>query len=347
MVSAMKVALTGVPGWLGSRFVEIILDGYGDARAPELPEVEALSILVEPSREAPVRLPGNARVVRGDVRDGAAVAELVAGADVVFHGAAIIHPPWRHVGLLDEVNVGGTENVIEAAVAAGVKRLVYVSSNSAAGANTRLGRPFREDDRTTPYLAYGASKAASEARVLAASRAGRMEGAILRPCWYYGPWQADRQTRFFRMIAKGNPVLFGSGRNLRSLTYVDHLTAAMFAAAETPAADGQMYWIADERPYETVEIYNAIADALGVPHPRPRKLPGLVSRVCGVADRIIQRAGLYWTEVHVAGEMCDDIACSVDKARQELGYSPWVTLAEGMERSVNWCRERGMQLAAR
>jgi nucleoside-diphosphate-sugar epimerase len=338
-----KLCVTGVPGWLGSRLVEIIADGgYGDPRAPALPAVEHLSLLIEPGLDAPAHLPAGVRVVKGDVRDPRAVAEAVAGCDAVFHLAAIIHPGWRGLEEVRTVNAGGTENVVAQAIAAGVKRLVYVSSNSVAGTSTALGRPFRETDPPRPYLVYGETKAAGERAVLQAAAAGQLEGVILRACWYYGPHQADRQTRFFRMVAKGNPVMFGAGHNLRSLTYVDHLVAAVFAAATTPEADGRTYWIADTRPYETVEIYNAIADALGVPHPQPRKLPALVSKACALADHVMQRAGIYFKEVHVAGEMAEDIACSVDRARAELGYEPWVTLQEGMQRSVAWCRSQGL-----
>ena len=60
---------------------------------------------------------------------------------------------------------------------------------------------------------------------------------------------------------------------------------------------------------------------------------------------MLQRAGIYWKEVHVAGEMAEDIACSIDRAMDELGYRPWVDLAEGMSRSVAWCYEQGQDLS--
>ena len=60
-----------------------------------------------------------------------------------------------------------------------------------------------------------------------------------------------------------------------------------------------------------------------------------------VADRVIQWAGFYQMDIHVAGEMCDDIACSIDKAKMELGYSPTVDLEEGMRRSIEWCASAG------
>ena len=338
----MKLCVTGAPGWLGSRLVEILEQGYGDERAPDLPPIDALTLLVEPGNDPPSVRPADTRIVEGDIRDPAQVREAVEGADVVLHLAAIIHPTWTGIGDLMDINVGGTRNVVEASVEAGVRRVVLMSSNSAAGASTHLGRPFKAGDEDAPYMAYGRSKAQAEALLNDAVAAERIEGVILRGCWYYGPHQAARQTRFFGMIAGGSPVMFGPGHNLRSLTYVDHLTSALLSAATLENVNGETYWIADREPYPTIDIYNAIADALGCDRPFPRKLPTLVSWCCAVADRVLQAVGLYWTEVHVAGELADDIACTVDKAEAELGYRPWVTLDEGMSRSVAWCRDQGL-----
>ncbi len=337
----MKLCVTGAPGWLGSRLAEVLADGFGDPDAPSLPAIESLTLLVQPGLDPPAARPAHTRVVYGDIRDARAVDKAVEGADVVLHLAAIIHPTWRGIDELTDINTGGTRTLLEAAIQAGAKRFVLMSSNSVAGTSTDLGRPFREDDGVAPYMAYGRSKAAAEDLVNRAVAAGRIEGVCLRGCWYYGPHQAGRQSRFFSMIAKGNPVMFGHGENLRSLTYVDHLAHALLRAAAVAEANGRTYWIADTQPYRTIDIYNAIADALGVPRPSPRKLPALVSRVCAVADAVLQRAGVYWTEVHVAGEMAEDIACSVERARDELGYEPWVSLDEGMRRSVAWARAQG------
>ena len=338
----MKVCVTGAPGWLGSRLVQVIAEGFGDPAAPALPSVAALTLLIEPGRTVPQARPPGTRVVDGDIRDYDAVRRAVEGADVVLHLAAIIHPTWRGIGDLRSVNVEGTRNVLAAAEDAGVGRVVYMSSNSAAGLSTRLGRPFHEGDADAPYMAYGRSKADAEALVARSVAEGRVEGVSLRACWYYGPHQAARQTRFFHMVKAGNPVMFGDGTNLRSLTYVDHLVHGLLQAATVPDANGRMYWIADPEPYSTIAIYRSIAAALGVDPPRPRKLPGIVSTLCSFADLVFQAAGVYWTEVHVAGEMADDIACSVDLAREELGYTPWIDLDEGMRRSVAWCRAQGL-----
>lgn len=144
------------------------------------------------------------------------------------------------------------------------------------------------------------------------------------------------------MIEKGNPIVFGDGLNFRSMSYVDNTSQAMLLAATRKEAAGQTYWIADSRPYTTLEIYSTVAELLEVKNFKPRFLPGFSSEVFLRADKILQAAGKYQTEIHVAGEMNKDIACSIEKARKELGYNPRVELREGMKRSIEWCRRVGL-----
>jgi nucleoside-diphosphate-sugar epimerase len=145
------------------------------------------------------------------------------------------------------------------------------------------------------------------------------------------------------MIKSGRPIIFGDGENLRSMSYIDNVIQAMLLAERTPHAAGNVYWVADERPYKTIEIYETIARILGV-RIRPKYLPGAISVMCEAADSVLQSAGFYSPEIHVAGEMNVDIACSIEKAKKELGYAPAVDLAEGMRRSVEWCRKQGIDI---
>jgi nucleoside-diphosphate-sugar epimerase len=160
---------------------------------------------------------------------------------------------------------------------------------------------------------------------------------IVRPPMLYGPGQPERQTRLMRIVRGGRPPVFGDGRNRRSIAYVDNVVAALLLAAEHPAAVGRTYWIADERPYTTLEILHAIADALDVKL-RPLHLPLAIARACELADRALVRVGRYWMAAHVVGESPHDSACSIQRAQSELGYRPAVAVAEGMRRAVQWCR---------
>jgi nucleoside-diphosphate-sugar epimerase len=201
-----------------------------------------------------------------------------------------------------------------------------------------------EINKPRPYLNYGLSKLKAELIIKKYQLSKKLETVILRPCWFYGPHQPERQTRFFRMIKKGDPLMFGDGENLRSMSYIDNTCQAMLLAAENEKANGQTYWIADAITYSTNEIYTTIAELLGVEKFKPRRLPNIVSELFLLTDKLLQGLGAYVKEIHVAGEMNKDIACSIEKAKKELGYDPKIELREGMKRSIEWCRHNNIKI---
>lgn len=211
------------------------------------------------------------------------------------------------------------------------------------GTNKERNRLMKESDPFNPYLNYGKSKMLAEKIVNEAHKSSGLDTTIIRPCWFYGPGQPPRQTTFFKMIKKGNPLMFGNGKNLRSMSYVDNIVDAMLLAVKSKKSTGQTYWIADEKPYTTIEIYQAIADLFDVKL-KPRYLPNVVPETMKLGDEVLQAMGLYIKEVHVAGEMNKNIACSIEKAKKELGYKPRYSLKEGMKRSIDWCRAQGMDI---
>lgn len=333
MNPSITTLVTGAPGWLGTRFLEVLAIPDDPLNKYSGHKQRRVKALVLPGMNTSM-LPQNVELIPGNVLDKASLDTAMQGVDTVFHLVGIIHP--KKIQQLFDINTTGTLNVMEAAAKAGVKRVVMISSNSAAG----LGRAMKESDTPHPYMAYGRSKLQAEEHVLQFVREGKLEAVILRPCWFYGPGngQPERQLRFFRMIQKGDPIMFGSGHNLRSMSYLDNTIQGMLLAEKTPEANGQIYWIADEKPYETIEIYKTIAGIFGT-NLKPRKIPGLASGICRIVDHVQQAVGIYITEFHVAGEMDRDIACDISKAKKELGYQPEVGLEEGMRRSIDWARK--------
>jgi len=339
MVSSL---ITGAPGWIGSRLVQAL---QADPASPRLrclvlPEVPAAALPAGDGVE----------VVRGDLRDPAATQAFCRGAEgaTLFHCAGLIHPA-RFTRDLDAVNVAGTRHLLTAAEAAGVRRAVVLSSNSPLGVNPSREHRFDEQSPYHPSMTYGRSKMLMEQATHEVQARGRLETVILRPMWFYGPGQPERQTTFFRMIRRGGAPIIGDGGNLRSLTYVDSLCQALRLAGRQPAANGQTYWIADERPYSMNEIIGTVERlmetefGLTVAHRRLR-LPVLASAVAGWCDAGLQSLGLYHQKIHVLSEMDKTIACSIDKARRELGYAPEVELEEGLRRSLAWCVAQGIAL---
>jgi len=332
------IFLTGANGWLGLNVAQALADG--SAPGWGLP-VDGIRGLVLPGTDAGAlqsSCPG-AEVVGGDVRTGAGLAEFFAGGrgGVLIHTAGIIHP--GRVRDFFDVNRDGTRRLLEAAVAAGVRRAVIVSSNSPCGCNPHPDHLFDELSPYHPYMNYGRSKMEMELLALDYHRRGLLEVVLVRAPWFYGPHQPPRQVLFFEMVRDGKAPVVGSGENLRSMAYTENLTQGLILAASVPKAAGEIYWIADERPYSMNEIIDTIERLLEeefgqtCAHKRMR-LPGVASEVALLIDATLQRAGLYHQKIHVLSEMNKSIACRIDKAKRDLGYAPTVALEQGMRRSL-------------
>ncbi len=345
------VLVTGATGWLGSRLVESLANGLPDYEALRTPPKKLrIRCLVLPGEQAaPIQCVSDGiEIVHGDLRqapDCARFCEAARGA-VLFHTAGMIHP--RRVREFYEINRVGTANLLDAAIGAGVRRAVVVSSNSPCGCNPHPDHLFDELSPYHPYQHYGRSKMLMELAVQERQRRGQIEAVLVRAPWFYGPNQPPRQTLFFRMIREGKAPIVGSGQNLRSMAYVDNLCQGLLLAALTEAANGQIHWIADRRPYPMNEVVDTVERLLEqefgqkCAHKRLR-LPGIASEFAFVADALLQGLGFYNQKIHVLSEMNKTIACSIAKAERELGYRPAVELEEGMRRSLRWCVEHGFK----
>lgn len=346
------ILITGASGWLGKNLTRAVAErSLNLDLLRELSPSARVRCLILPHEDpSGLRVLGSQiEVSRGDIRNPADCAAFCEGArdSVLFHTAGLIHP--RRVPDLYAVNVGGTEKLLSAAVAAGVRRAVVVSSNSPVGFNPHPQHRFDESSPYHPYMNYGRSKMQMELQVRKLGAAGKIETVIVRPPWFYGPNQPPRQVLFFSMIRAGKVPIVGSGNNLRSMVYTDNLCAGLVLAAFVEKARGEIYWIADRRPYSMNEIVDTVERLLEqefkltVAHKRVR-LPDFASEVAMLADATLQGLGLYNQKLHVLSEMNKTIACSITKAEKELGYQPEITLEEGMRRSLAWCIEKGIRI---
>jgi len=347
-----QILITGALGWLGSRLVETLVSGLPEHAALCQPRTDLrLRCLALPGQDTSAlrRVSERIEIIEGDLQNAADCDRLCREAKgaLLFHTAGIIHP--RRVADFYRVNVNGTSHLLEAAVRAGVRRAVVVSSNSPCGCNPHPDHQFDESSPYRPYMNYGRSKMRMELAVRERQERGDLETVILRPPWFYGPNQPPRQTLFFRMIRDGKAPIVGSGGNLRSMGYVDNLCQGLMLGAMCAQANGQTYWIADRRPYSMNEIMDTVERLLEKEfgHPcrhRRLRLPRLASSVALMMDTALQGLGLYHQKIHVLSEMDKTIACSVAKAEKELGYDPAIELEEGMRRSLAWCVRQGIQI---
>ncbi len=329
----MKALVTGASGFIGRRLVlELARRGHRTA------------CLVRPtSNTAPLRdLP--VEFVIGDLGDTASLARAVKGRDHVFHLAGIIQAVDGPA--FETANAAGTRNLVDACqAAAGVKRLVFVSSIAAAGPSPDR-KVLTEDDEPRPVSAYGRSKLAAERVVLEAKT--RMPVTIVRPPNVIGPGSKEIEVAIGLLRKRLLPAL-GDGRPRTSLVDVDDLVEALLLAAEDPRSAGQTYFVTDGRTYAWPEIMAAVAEELGAKRfmvKVPFAVQLLAARLAETAARLGRRPPLLTREIVRAAR---DYFWIYDgsKIERELGFHPRYGLRESVRRAVEESRLGRQGLAGR
>jgi len=262
--------------------------------------------------------------VEGDLADPAVCAKVCAGVEVVFHEAALASVP-RSVAdpVATNVNcVDATLNVLVAARAAGVRRVVYAGSSSAYGDTPTL--PKREDMLPNPISPYAVAKLAGEQYMRAFARVYGIETVVLRYFNVFGPHQ-DPTSPYSgvlalfcrRMLAGEQPTIYGDGEHSRDFTYIDNVVHANLLAAAAPAekVSGQMMNTATGSRITLNDTFRIL-----------RELTGYSGEPAYAAPR--------------AGDIHDSLA-DIGLAGKLLGYKPIVDFREGLRRTVEWYRNGG------
>lgn len=285
--------------------------------------------------------------VLGDVRDAAAVDAAVAGCDAVLHLAA-------KVGVVGErheyeaINVAGTRNVVEAVRRHGVERLVHVSSPSVAHAGEPLvgaGADPAIVDHGTAW--YASTKAVAEGIALAAATPSC--GVVaLRPHLVWGPGDTQLVGRIVERARAGRLALVGGGRALVDTTYIDNavsaLVAGLDAVAPGAACSGRPYVIANYEPRPIREILAGICAAAGVAF-APRDVPLSVAKGLGSAiERVWPRLGRD-DEPPLTRFLAEQLGTAhwfdPRPVREDLGWTPEVTIDEGLAALGRWFAKAG------
>jgi nucleoside-diphosphate-sugar epimerase len=325
----MRILITGGTGFTGTALVRRLLDA-GHA-VVTLDYKEGLQSGALRSR--------GAQLVTGSVTDPGVVDRCMKGVEFVFHLAAAFRELNVPNSFYDEVNVGGTRIVLEAARRHGVRKFVYCST---CGVHGNVDRPpANEDAPIKPADYYQRTKYEAEAIVL--DRRGQgMETLIIRPAAIYGPGDPERFFMIFKRVAEGTFPMFGSGRTLYHPLYIDNLVDAFLLCLRPGAGQGRAYLIADQDYYSLEEIVQAVARALGVTVRIPHypvlpvvALGHLVEKICrplGVTPPIFPRRVDWYRQ---------NRAFDISRARTELGFAPRISLDEGLRRTGAWYREMG------
>ena len=321
------VLVTGAAGFIGSHLARRLVDGGA-----------AVRVL---SRDGLTRI-SDATVVVGDVTLPESLASAAVGCEVIFHCAALAGGTLSDAR---EVNVVGTRNVLEAAVQAGVRRVVHLSSVAIHGSQL----PARVDE-SQPLVSNGAAYSLSKAEGEAVARdyhaGGLLQVVVVRPTCVYGPGSPTWVLAPFTRVRDEGILLVDGGRGLINLVYVDDLVDLLLASAWHPRAAGNVF-VANGQAITWAQYLGAFALMLGKP------LPAIVSlRRAEVLEaaylwryRFTRRPGRI-----VSGDIQLQTNRSVfaaDAARDILGFSAGVALDDGMRRTAAWLRTTGYLPAPR
>ncbi len=329
-----NVYVTGGSGWLGKTLIKTLLNG--DELVLKNLSIEFEKILsLEFENNYEKFVDNKVELVQGDLRSKNDCYNFLENCSegILFHCAGVIHP--KNIRQFYEINVNGTKNIINCAIRNKIKKIVVISSNSPIGCNKTNNYLFNEESHYNPYMNYGNSKKLMEEFILNKIKEG-VDITIIRPPWFYGENMPIRQLTFYKMVKKGRFPMIGNGRNIRSKANVKNIVQGMILASIIAKSKGQIYWIADEKPYTMKEIIYTVVDVLenefGIKCKENKiALPFFIGEIFEVADFLIQKIGLYNQKIHVASELNKNIACSIEKAKRELGYKPLISLYDGIK----------------
>jgi nucleoside-diphosphate-sugar epimerase len=337
----MHALVSGGGGFLGRYIVEQLLARGDRVRSfgrGDYPQLAALGV----------------EVVRGDIRNRNAVLAACAGVDCVFHAAAQAGISLD-AAQYDQINQGGTENVLAACRQHDIPRLVYTSSPSVVfagedqcGVDERVPYAWSWLTRVRAY--YSLSKARAEQMALAANGES-LKTCALRPHLIWGPRDSHLLPRLIARARSGRLRRIGDGTNLIDMIYVENAAAAHLLAADAlgggrPAAEaaspaGKVYFLSQG---ETVNCWRWIDDCLG--------LVGLPPVKKAVSFRTAWRAGAICETLYrlmglsaeppmsrfLAAQLAKSHWFDITAAKRDLGYRPHVSTEEGMRRLGEWLR---------
>jgi nucleoside-diphosphate-sugar epimerase len=329
-MTTRPLLVTGASGFVGSS----LLASYPPER-PRIGLVRAGSASPK-ERAGPAAQGLSYRALDGWTE--ASLTRALEGVGAVVHAASVVHHPGATEAEYATFNVEGTRALLRACQAAGVARLVFVSTIKVYGEEPRAA----VIDEATPVVGdspYGRTKIEAERLVLAAAREGGLSAAVLRLCPVFGRGDKSNVQAMIRAIARRRFVLPGGGQNRKSLVHISSVTEVARAAVDA-AATG-VFVVADAEAPTMRGLADTIASVLGAPRPpsAPEPLVRGALLALETACAALGRKAPFTREQ--LKKLMEPTVCSPARAQRELGARCHVALREALADEVRWLRERG------
>lgn len=325
------VLITGASGFVGSHLAEYLAQRKVKTK-----------LLVRKTSRLPFEPLPSMELCYGDVTDLESVKKAIRGAKLVLHLAGLLR--GADFSAYQKVNAEGTRNVCVAAQGEkGVRRLVYVSSLSAAGPSP-LGGEIDETMPCRPVSFYGQTKRMGEEIVLDYRK--KFEVAILRPGAVYGPRETDI-FEYFKMVRQGLVVNGGDGAQKVSFIYVDDLVQAILLAAQSPRAKGEIFFVSDGKSLDWNELSAHIGRALKKTYKTFNVPLGIVKIAAFfLGDLATRLTGKSFLPPIVSSDKLKEgqapgWVCSSRKIRERLGFKPKFDIQTGVGKTARFYLKAG------
>ncbi|MFP6790487.1 MAG: SDR family oxidoreductase [Thalassolituus sp.] len=313
MVSHSVILLTGSTGFVGSALVS---------------ELQKLSgVHVVGAVRSAVSATSDDVVVVGNIDGTTDYSSALTGVNVVIHAAARAHVMRDEVtnplAEYRQVNVEGTLNLAKQAVAAGVKRFVYISSVKVNGESTSVLPAFAETNAVVPEDPYGVSKHEAEEGLRLLAEETGLEVVIVRPPLVYGPGVKANFLSLLKLSATKLPLPFGSVNNKRSMVYVGNLADFIIRCIEHPKAANQTFLVSDGHDVSLSELIRLIRQSMKKP-----------AWLIPVPVSLFQLAGKLTGKMALVDRLVGDLQVDSRKARERLNWTPPYRFEEGIKATV-------------
>jgi nucleoside-diphosphate-sugar epimerase len=310
-----RVLVTGATGFVGRMLCE------------ELSQAGYLVRAALRSPRGPLSNVAEAAVV-GEIGSKTDWTAALQGVDAVVHLAARVHVMEQNsIGNLDpylEANTRGTERLASAAIHAGVRKLVYISSVKVNGEETKE-HLYAADDEPQPRDGYGVSKWRAEQALRDLAAIHLVCFSVIRPTLVYGPGVRANFLRLVRWVDKGVPLPLGAVKNRRSLVNVWNLCDLIRRLLEREHVGLRTWMVSDGDDVSTPELIRRIAGAMD----RPARLPAIPTGLLLSLGTLLGRTA----EVR---RLCGSLAVDISATRRDLDWSPPVSMRTALERTVQW-----------